>query len=120
MPRVRDRFERVISALCAGSPLPLAFVSESMSVVGRDPSDVKSVDGLRTETEFKGEKGTRMTEQASNGAQVTGEKIKAVRKETRAGTLDCRKALEETNGDVAQAVEYLRERGIGTPKKVWT
>jgi hypothetical protein len=51
---------------------------------------------------------------------VTGDKIKAVRKETRAGTIDCRKALESTGGDVDKAVEYLRERGIGTPKKVWT
>ncbi len=51
---------------------------------------------------------------------VTGEKIKAVRKETRAGSLDCRKALEATAGDVQKAIEYLRERKIGTPKKVWT
>jgi elongation factor Ts len=61
-----------------------------------------------------------MSEQASSSAEVTGEKIKAVRKETRAGTIDCRKALEATGGNVAQAVEYLCERGIGTPKKVWT
>jgi translation elongation factor EF-Ts len=51
---------------------------------------------------------------------VTGEKIKLVRKETRAGTIDCRKALEATGGDVQKAIEYLRERKIGTPKKVWT
>jgi translation elongation factor EF-Ts len=60
------------------------------------------------------------TEDKSSAALVTGEKIKAVRKETRAGTLDCRKALEETGGEVEKAIEYLRERKIGTPKKVWT
>ena len=67
--------------------------------------------------------------QSSNGegtpvaepeAMVTGGKIKAVRKETRAGTLDCRKALEATGGDVMKAVEYLRENGLGGPSKVWT
>ncbi len=57
---------------------------------------------------------------AAPDALVTGPKIKAVRKETKAGTLDCRKALEETGGDVAKAVEYLREKGLGGPKKVWT
>ncbi len=54
------------------------------------------------------------------GGGITGAQIKAVRKETRAGTIDCRKALEATGGDVAKAVEYLRERRIGTPKRVWT
>jgi len=59
-------------------------------------------------------------EESPDRPVVTGEKIKAVRKETRAGSLDCRKALEETGGDVQKAIEYLRERKIGTPKKVWT
>ncbi|MFC5997047.1 flavin reductase [Pseudonocardia hispaniensis] len=52
--------------------------------------------------------------------ELTGEQIRAVRKETRAGALDCRKALEANNGDVQRAIDYLREKGIGTPKKVWT
>lgn len=62
-------------------------------------------------------------EKVSDGSPetpVTGEKIKAVRKETRAGTLDCRKALENTDGDVQKAVEYLREKGLVGPKKIWT
>jgi translation elongation factor EF-Ts len=61
-----------------------------------------------------------MADAEDNSAVVTGPKIKAVRKETRAGTIDCRKALEATGGDVQKAIEYLRERKIGTPKKVWT
>lgn len=56
----------------------------------------------------------------TGGTPVTGAAIKAVRKETRAGTIDCRKALEATGGDITKAVEYLRERRIGTPRKVWT
>jgi translation elongation factor EF-Ts len=61
-----------------------------------------------------------MAEAEDKDAVVTGAKIKAVRKETRAGTIDCRKALEATGGDVPKAIEYLRERKIGTPTKVWT
>ena len=31
--------------------------------------------------------------------------------------MDCKKALEETNGDVEAAVEYLREKGIAAAAK---
>jgi NACalpha-BTF3-like transcription factor len=74
-----------------------------------------------TEAENQQERMEVILENGSKSSDlVTGDKIKAVRKETRAGTIDCRKALESTGGDVQKAVEYLRERGIGTPKKVWT
>ncbi|KAF3999531.1 hypothetical protein [Glaciimonas immobilis] len=51
--------------------------------------------------------------------QVTALMIKAVRKETRAGTLDCRAVLEETGCDVEKAIELIRLRGQKTPKIVW-
>ena len=51
---------------------------------------------------------------------LTGGMIKAVRKETRAGTIDCRDALIESRGDVEKAIEIMKDKGIGTPKKVWT
>jgi hypothetical protein len=57
---------------------------------------------------------------ARHGGEITGDKIKAVRRETRAGAIDCRQALEVSGGDVERAIAYLRERRIGTPKKVWT
>ncbi|QYJ15059.1 Elongation factor Ts, mitochondrial [Rubrobacter xylanophilus DSM 9941] len=55
-----------------------------------------------------------------NRKGITGEQVKAVRRQTGAGAIDCRKALEAVGGDVARAVEHLRRRGIGTPKKIWT
>lgn len=51
---------------------------------------------------------------------ITAEMIRAVRTETRAGTLDCKNALMESNGDVAKAIELVRAKGSSTPKKVWT
>lgn len=36
----------------------------------------------------------------------------ALREQTGAGMMDAKKALEETQGDIAKAVELLRERGI--------
>ena len=50
---------------------------------------------------------------------LTGEMIKVVRKETRAGTIDCRDALIESRGDTVKAIELLKEKGIETPKKVY-
>lgn len=43
---------------------------------------------------------------------IDSEKIKQLRQMTQAGMLDCKKALEETNGDLEKAANYLREKGI--------
>lgn len=48
---------------------------------------------------------------------VTIEQIKALREETSAGIMDCRKALEQANGDFDKAVELLREKGLATAAK---
>lgn len=46
--------------------------------------------------------------------EITADMIKALRAETNAGVLDCRKALQESNGDFQKAVEWLREKGMAT------
>ena len=43
---------------------------------------------------------------------VTAAMVKELREKTGAGMLDCKKALVETNGDMAKAEDYLREKGI--------
>ncbi|HDH99359.1 MAG TPA: translation elongation factor Ts [Firmicutes bacterium] len=43
---------------------------------------------------------------------VTTEMIKALRERTGAGVLDCKKALEASDGDMDKALQYLRERGV--------
>lgn len=43
--------------------------------------------------------------------------IKELRQETGAGVLDCKKALEATNGDYDQAAEHLREKGLDAAAK---
>lgn len=48
---------------------------------------------------------------------VSTEQIKALRESTGAGILDCRNALEETNGDIEQAVAILREKGLAKAAK---
>lgn len=50
---------------------------------------------------------------------LNAEMIKAVRNETRAGTIDCRDALIESRGDTVKAIEILKEKGIQTPRKVY-
>ncbi|GAB6098867.1 translation elongation factor Ts [Halanaerocella petrolearia] len=43
--------------------------------------------------------------------------IKELREKTGAGMLDCKKALEENDGDLEEAVDYLRKEGIASAEK---
>lgn len=45
------------------------------------------------------------------------EKIKELREKTGAGIADCKKALDETGGDIEKAVELLRKKGIAKAAK---
>lgn len=49
--------------------------------------------------------------------EITTEMIKELRGATGAGMLDCRKALQEADGDYQKAVDYLREKGMATAAK---
>ncbi|MGM0499830.1 MAG: translation elongation factor Ts [Bacillota bacterium] len=48
---------------------------------------------------------------------VTMKDIKELRSRTGAGVLDCKKALNEVDGDVEAAVEFLREKGMAAAAK---
>lgn len=48
---------------------------------------------------------------------ITTDMIKELREATGAGILDCRKALEQANGDMKAAVDFLREKGLATAAK---
>ncbi|CAM3142973.1 translation elongation factor Ts [Paenibacillus lupini] len=43
---------------------------------------------------------------------VSASAVKELRERTGAGMLDCKKALDETNGDITKAIELLREKGL--------
>ena len=43
--------------------------------------------------------------------------VKELREKTGAGMLDCKKALEENNGDMEKAIDWLREKGIAKAAK---
>ncbi len=43
--------------------------------------------------------------------------IKALREETGAGMMDCKKALDESNGDMEKAREWVRLRGLAKAEK---
>ena len=49
--------------------------------------------------------------------EITTQMIKDLREATKAGVLDCRKALESSNGDYQKAVDFLREKGLATAAK---
>ena len=47
----------------------------------------------------------------------TAADVKALREKSGAGMMDCKKALEETNGDMEAAVDFLRAKGLAAAAK---
>jgi elongation factor Ts len=50
-------------------------------------------------------------------SKVSPALVKALREKTSAGVLDCRQALLNTDGDVQEALELLRQRGLAIAEK---
>jgi elongation factor Ts len=50
-------------------------------------------------------------------AEITAALVKQLRDKTGAGMMDCKKALEEANGDLAEAEVVLRKKGIASAAK---
>jgi elongation factor Ts len=48
---------------------------------------------------------------------ITADHVRQLRDETGAGMLDCKKALEKADGDIAKAKEILNEQGLATAMK---
>lgn len=48
---------------------------------------------------------------------ITAAQVKELRQKTGAGMMDCKKALEATNGDISAAIDWLKEKGIASAAK---
>src|SRR5690554_6191835 len=48
---------------------------------------------------------------------ISASLVKELREKTAAGMLDCKKALEATDGNVEKAIDYLREKGLASASK---
>ncbi|MCF8029357.1 MAG: translation elongation factor Ts [Desulfohalobiaceae bacterium] len=49
--------------------------------------------------------------------EISAKMVKDLREKTGAGMMDCKKALQETDGDEKKAVNWLREKGISKAEK---
>ena len=49
--------------------------------------------------------------------EVTAAMVKELREKTGAGMMDCKKALNECNGDITASIDWLREKGIAKSAK---
>ena len=47
-------------------------------------------------------------------ATITADQVKTLRERTGAGMMDCKAALAETGGNMEQAVDVLRKRGLAS------
>lgn len=49
--------------------------------------------------------------------KITSQMVKDLRDQTAAGMMDCKKALNETDGDMEKAVDLLRQKGLSVAAK---
>ena len=49
--------------------------------------------------------------------QISAQIVKELREITGAGMMDCKRALQETEGDMEKAINYLREKGLAAAAK---
>jgi elongation factor Ts len=50
-------------------------------------------------------------------SEIAAKDVAALRARTGAGMMDCKRALEETKGDIEKAIELLRKKGIAKGEK---
>ncbi|MCL2018303.1 MAG: translation elongation factor Ts [Oscillospiraceae bacterium] len=48
---------------------------------------------------------------------ISAQEVKQLKELTNCGMMDCKRALEETNGDMDAAIKYLREKGLAKATK---
>jgi len=49
--------------------------------------------------------------------EISAQIVKELREKTSAGMMDCKKALQEANGDMEKAMETLRQKGLASANK---
>ena len=49
--------------------------------------------------------------------KITSQMVKELREKTNAGMMDCKRALEKTEGDMEKAVDLLRQKGLAVAAK---
>jgi elongation factor Ts len=49
--------------------------------------------------------------------EITAQMVKGLRQQSGAGIMECKNALKETNGDIEEAVTYLRKKGLAKADK---
>ena len=50
-------------------------------------------------------------------AEITASLVKELREKSGAGMMDCKKALKETDGNLEEAVDWLRTKGLASAAK---
>src|SRR5271169_1550117 len=50
-------------------------------------------------------------------AEITAALVKELREKTGAGMMDCKRALGEVAGDLEQAIDWLRKKGLAAASK---
>lgn len=63
-------------------------------------------------------KNQQLTTHLEVNVDISAQAVKELREKTGAGVMDCKKALQESGGNVEKAVEALRQKGLAKSSKV--
>jgi len=63
------------------------------------------------------QKNQTITKEKTMSLEINPKLVKELRDKTGAGMMNCKKALQETEGDFEKAVEALRQKGLATADK---
>lgn len=50
-------------------------------------------------------------------AEISAQSVRELREKTGAGMMDCKRALQETSGEMTKAIEHLRQKGLASAAK---
>lgn len=56
-------------------------------------------------------------DEEESAVEITSTMVRELREKTNAGMMDCKKALQETGGDMEKAVDLLRKKGLAVAMK---
>jgi len=62
-------------------------------------------------------KSEQKTAKGESEVAISTSQVKELREKTGVGIMDCKSALQECDGDMEKAIDYLRKKGIATAKK---
>lgn len=109
-PPVEEESESITEETSSTQPQPVATIAEDTTpvvVIEKESPSIPEAEPSKAESD----------ESSTSKQTITASMVKELRDISGAGMMDCKKALTESNGDMNEAMEYLKRKGIASAAK---